>query len=131
MSTNQPYLIPRDAQGFSLIEIMVAITILGIGVLTLAGLFPLAMQRVHVGDLESRATFHAQAKLEELKTFSWDELRATAASDTVDAVFRRDWQVEEDTPVMGMKQVHVLVAWSDSKGPRSVALSSFLSDSGM
>lgn len=57
--------------GFSLIEMMVAVTILGVGLLALAGLFPLAMNRVSVGDLESRASFHAQAKLEELKRVPW------------------------------------------------------------
>ncbi len=121
----------RSDAGFSLIEIMVAITILGIGVLTLAGLFPLAMERVHVGDLESRATFHAEAKIEELKSLSWEDLRETAASDTVDTMFRRSWRIEEDEPVLGMKQVEVQVVWSDNKGPRTVSLSSFVSDSGM
>jgi prepilin-type N-terminal cleavage/methylation domain-containing protein len=50
--------------GFSLVEMMIAITILGVGLLSLAGLFPLAMERVSVGDHDSRATFHAKAKIE-------------------------------------------------------------------
>lgn len=120
----------REA-GFSLVELMIAITVLGIGLLSLAGLFPLALDRVSVGDRESRATFRAQAKLEELKRLSWDQLVATAATDTVDAVFRRDWTVQEDVPVQGMKEVQVTVTWTDNRGPRTVTLSSFLSDSGM
>jgi type IV pilus assembly protein PilV len=117
--------------GFSLVELMIAITLLGVGVLSLAGLFPIAMQRVSGGDLESRATFHAQSKIEELKRTSWANLVAAAASDTVEVAYARDWIIEVDTPVVGMKQVQVTVSWSDKNGPRTVSLSSFLSDSGM
>lgn len=122
----------RDGQrGFSMIELMIAITMLGVGILSLAGLYPLAMQRVSAGDLESRATFHAQSKIEELKTTPWDNLVNTAAVDTVDVRFQRVWQIQEDTPVVGMKQIQVVVSWADNKGPRDVTLASYLSDSGM
>lgn len=122
---------PRSDAGFSLIELMIAITVLGVGILSLAGLYPLATSKVSRGDLESRATFLGQAKVEELKRIPWDELVTTADRDTVETVFVRDWDVEEDQPVVGMKRVNVTVAWNDNRGPRNVVLSSFLSDSGM
>ncbi len=120
----------RDG-GFSLIEMIVAITILGVGLLALAGLFPLAMKRVSVGDLESRASFHAQAKLEELRRVPWSHLVATAGADTVGTRFRRDWQVQENVPVSGMKQIRVVVSWGDENGPRSTTVCTQVSDSGM
>jgi len=127
-----PALANRSTErGFSLVELMIAITLLGVGVLSLAGLFPIAMQRVSGGDIESRATFHAQSKVEELKRVSWVNLVNSAASDTVDTAFVRNWTIQEDTPVIGMKQVQVTVSWTDQDGPRDVSLSSFLSDSGM
>jgi prepilin-type N-terminal cleavage/methylation domain-containing protein len=119
------------SEGFSLVELMIAITILGIGVLSLAGLYPVAMQRVHAGDIESRATFHGQAKIEELKSLPWTQLRTTVGADSLEGFFARTWRVQEDEPVMGMKQIQVGVQWQDSHGSRSVSLSSFLSDSGM
>ena len=123
---------PRDGQrGFSMIELMIAITMMGVGILSLAGLYPLAMQRVSAGDLESRATFHAQSKLEELKAVPWNNLLNSASADTVDVRFQRVWQIQEDTPVVGMKQIQVVVSWADNKGPRDVTLASYLSDSGM
>ena len=120
-----------DSRGFSLIELMIAITLLGVGILSLAGLYPIAQQKVTRGDLETRATFLGQAKLEELKRFPWESLVASADADTVDAVFVRNWNVTVDDPVVGMKRVNVNVAWQDKNGPRTVLLSSFLSDSGM
>ena len=130
--TQPNFLARRLDAGFSLIELMVAITILGIGILSLAGLFPMAMQKVSRGDLESRATFHAQAKIEELKRLSWDDLTvAQGGGDQVETVFGRNWNVQEDVPGTGMKQVDVTVTWQDNRGPRTVTLSSFLSDSGM
>jgi type IV pilus assembly protein PilV len=110
---------------------MIAITVLGVGLLSIAGLFPLAMHKAAKGDLESRATFHAQSKIEELKRVPWAQLVNVAAADTVQAVFARNWTIQEDAPVLGMKQVQVTVTWRDEKGPRTVTLSSFLSDSGM
>lgn len=122
----------RREGGFSLIELMIAITILGVGILSLAGLFPLAMQKVSRGDLESRATFHAQAKLEEMKRVPWGNLTvAQSGNDAVETMFGRTWTIQEDVPVSGMKQVDVVVTWQDKRGPRTVSLSSFLSDSGM
>ncbi len=118
-------------RGFSLIELMVSITILGVGILSLAGLFPMAMQRVSAGDMASRATFVAESKIEELKRVPWDQLTTTAGIDTLHAAFQRTWTVVEDEPVIGMKQVQVTVVWTDNKGSRNVSLSSFLSDSGM
>lgn len=122
---------PKGNEGFSLIELMISITILGVGIMALAGLYPIAMQKVSRGDLESRATFHGQSKIEELKRFSWDTLVASASADTVETVFVRNWAVTVDDPVVGMKRVNVTVGWNDNRGPRTVFLSSFLSDSGM
>lgn len=51
--------------------------------------------------------------------------------DTVDARFSRNWQVQEDIPVTGMKQIQVVVNWSDENGPRSTTISTYVSDSGM
>jgi hypothetical protein len=110
---------------------MVTITVLGIGLLSLAGLFPLAMRRATVGEMESRATFHAEAKLEELKVLPWSALKTAAAADTLAGTFARSWMVTEDAPAPGMKQVEVTVRWTDNRGPRDVTLSSFLSDSGI
>lgn len=121
----------RGARGFSLVEVMVAITIIGIGVLSLASLFPLSMRKVTRGDLESRATFHAQAKIEELKRTPWVQLVNSASADTLETSFARSWTIQEDAPATGMKTVSVGVTWSDSKGPRTVLLSCYLSDSGM
>ena len=121
----------KVSRGFSLVEVMVAITIIGVGVLSLASLFPIAMRKVSHGDLESRATFHAQSKIEELKRMPWVQLVNSAAADTLENSFARSWTVQEDIPATGMKTVSVDVTWSDGKGPRSVLLSCYLSDSGM
>jgi prepilin-type N-terminal cleavage/methylation domain-containing protein len=123
---------PRlGAEGFSLVEMMIAITVIGIGIMSLAMLFPISMRKVSRGDLESRATFQAEAKIEELKRTPWAGLLNSAGADTVETSFVRNWTVQEDAPVNGMKTVSVTVSWQDSQGPRSILLSSYLSNSGM
>jgi len=119
------------AEGFSLVEMMIAITVIGIGVMSLAMLFPLSMRKVSRGDLESRATFTAEAKIEELKRTPWAGLVNSAGADTTETTFARQWTIQEDAPVSGMKTVSVTVTWRDTQGPRSILLSSYLSNSGM
>lgn len=121
----------RGDRGFSLIEMMMAITILGVGLLSLGGLFPIAMEKVTRGDMESKATFHAQGKLEELKNVPWDQLLSSASNDVVDVSFQRTWTIQENVPTAGMKTVQVVVNWTDEDGPRSVTLSTLLSNSGI
>lgn len=121
----------KGSSGFSLVEVMVAITIIGVGILSLASLFPLSARKVTHGDLESRATFQAQAKMEELKRTPWTQLVDGAGADTVEAGLSRSWTIRDGSPVAGMKTVSVGVSWSDGRGPRTVLLSCYLSDSGM
>jgi hypothetical protein len=109
---------------------MIAITMLGIGILSLGGPFPAAMKSVSTGDLESRAVLHAESEIEELRALPWDDLTAIASVDSVETIFQRGWLVLEDTPSDGMKQVQVVVSWTDNEGPRNVTVSSYLSNSG-
>lgn len=118
-------------RGFSLVELMIAMVVLGIGLLSLAGLFPLAMERVAAGDLDSRATFHAEAKLEELKNVPWLQLSGQSGTDSPDGRYQRAWSVDDDVPAVGMKRLGVVVSWSDNHSPRQVTLATFVSDSGV
>lgn len=57
----------RDRRGFTLLEVMVAVIILGFGLLAIMRLFPLGLRAGKISRDTTVATFLAQQKIEELK----------------------------------------------------------------
>lgn len=98
----------KRIDGFSMIELLVAITIIAIGILAVAGLMPLGRRTtLESGDV-TRAVEYAQQKMEELKHDPYQSL--IAGSDSV-GKFVRSWEVDDDFPMDGMKRVTMKVAW--------------------
>ena len=54
-------------RGFSLVEVLIAIFILGLGIVTLTNLFPLGLQSLSYARKLNEVYFLAEKKLEELK----------------------------------------------------------------
>ena len=61
----------RDERGLTLIEVLVAAGILGVGLLALMSLVPISTYGLHEGAHLSTATFLAEQKLEELRAARW------------------------------------------------------------
>ena len=107
--------------GFSLIEVLAAMAVFAIASLGLAIGVSSVMRANQRSYLYSIATTLAQDKLEELKSKS----PANIVSCTVDCenpnpvpttdnvAFTRTWNVSDNTPVVGVKQIDVTVQWSD------------------
>jgi type IV pilus modification protein PilV len=101
--------------GFTLIEILVAMAILGIAILAIAAGATSVIRANQTSYFNTIATNLAQDKLEELKANP-----ATMASGgpvtepPIDGVtFTRNWTVTADTPVGGLSQIDVTVTWTD------------------
>ena len=111
-------------QGFSLIEIMVAVTIFSFAVLGLAIGTVSVIQTNQNSHLQASAINLAQAKLEELRAMtstafsglSCPSLDTTGCKDTSvtsGATFARSWQITANSPVAGVSQVDVRITWTD------------------
>jgi prepilin-type N-terminal cleavage/methylation domain-containing protein len=110
-------------RGFSVVELMVALAILGVGILGLANLFPLG-SRTQVGDrLRTSAADLAQQKLEQLRLMPWTDpnlsvgTHPTNSGETLtlqdEGTFQRSWIVTAGTGTFSdMKQVTVRVTWA-------------------
>ncbi len=61
-------------KGFSLVEILISLLILGLGLLVLFNLFPLGLQSLNYGRKLNEVSFLAQKKIEELKSQSAIEI---------------------------------------------------------
>jgi len=56
-----------EKKGFTLVEVLIAVFILGLGIVTLANLFPLGLQAFSYARKLNEVYFLAEKKLEELK----------------------------------------------------------------
>ena len=99
--------------GFTLIEILMALTIFSVSFLALAAGATTVMQSNKTSYMSTVATNLAQDKLEELMATSAASIAAGGpVTDTVDGVvFTRNWTVTTDSPVAGINQIDVTVSW--------------------
>lgn len=117
--------------GFSLLEVVIAIVIAGLGLTALARVF--AMGGRGLGDAKhmTEATLAGEERLEQLKAFDLDDplLTAGAHRDTAavaGASYVRIWTVQDDVPLAGMKRVRMQVFPSTLDTTDAVAMTAIL-----
>ena len=114
----------RQQSGFTLIEILVALTIFSFAVLGLAIGTVSVAQTNNNSHLNASAVNLAQAKLEELRAMksaaftalSCPSYTTAGCSDSPVAsgkTFARSWQITVDSPVAGVNKVEVKLDWTD------------------
>ncbi len=109
----------RGIAGFTLVEVLAAMAVFAIASLGLAVGVASVIRSNQRSYLASVATNLAQDKLEELKAKS--PANVTPCPENCDnpkpktngVEFTRTWQVVNNSPVAGVKQIDVTVEWSD------------------
>ncbi len=109
-------------KGFTIVEMLVAITIMAIGLLSLAVLFPAGLRAAMVTRMNTQAMEYCQQKVEELRVVSFsdpfDQLTAgthgpdSLPMDDTENVFVRTYEVSVDYPVTDMKKIEVSTTWT-------------------
>ncbi|KPJ60786.1 MAG: hypothetical protein AMJ46_04765 [Latescibacteria bacterium DG_63] len=113
--------------GFSMVELLVALVFLGIGIMAVAALFPLATKNVNDGKLITAALGRAQEKLEELEEAGFSSaLLASGTYADSSGHYVRSWTVQDSIPVPGNKRVSVWVSWPSAHGRDSVNLATYI-----
>ena len=109
-------------RGFSLIEALVALTMLGAGILAL-GVALTTTNRAARDSLEATvAEGLARQKLEELQSRAPGGLADGAEKVALDGIeYVRSWAVRRDSPRPGMSEVRVQVTWSEYVAPLTQA----------
>ena len=126
----------KDAEGFTLLEVMITVVILAIGLLGLAGLQIVAIKGNSFGQQMSVASTLAQNQLEELRQIPYDSLSdgSSDGNDTyTDAVngvtYARVWQAVTDAGHPDWLTLLVIVNWTGPTAGRAVTLSTIVSNS--
>jgi len=106
-------------RGFTLLEVLLAITIFAVGLLALATMQISAIGGNRLGNEVTQATFLGQAKLEELKN-STDIANEQDGNDR-QGVFNRSWAITPNTTYSRL--VTVTIAWTTGGNTHNVVLS--------
>jgi len=123
----------RFQMGFSLLEVMVAVVVLGFGLLAIMHLFPIGLRASKISQDTTVASFLAQAKIEELKNTGWSQI-AEGTEDYGEITdylqFKRVTTISDVDAVNDpkLKKVVVEVFYKPYGGERSVKLVTLFTD---
>ena len=133
--------------GFTLIEVLIAISILTIGLLAVAKMQVSAIQGNYFSNNTTTALSLAQQKMEDLlgKAYADPDLADTQAGNnanltslvTIDhqepnvdeegvsgsGIYHRVWNVADDTPITDTKTITIIVTWTKGNNTHRVNLS--------
>ncbi len=117
----------QNQRGFTLIEIMVAVALLSVGLLGMAGLTVGIMRGNSLSSQVTTATALAQAKMEDIKRVGYSG--ATESTEDYNSIsgyplYQRVTEVDVESPDPGMKTVTITVLWDS--GASSIAVETIL-----
>jgi len=115
------------SNGFTLIEILIALVILSISLLALAGLMVTTTNNTSFGSHMTEAATFAQDKLEELRAIRWQDIPEGVGNDvktgSTGTGYTRNWSVTRSGV---LKTIIVTINWRD-RTDHSIRLTSVLS----
>lgn len=106
----------KNEKGFSLVELLVAITVLAIGLLGVAGLQGSTIRRNVAAMRNTEAVALLEDEIENIRNTPFGNIDSAAGTDLVtDTIFTRTVTVQDGVPIVGStKTITVQVSWSDS-----------------
>lgn len=121
----------RSTRGISLVEIMIAILIFGVGITAAMRTLPVSNRATTRARNLTLATNLAQQKIEELMNAPINVADLTNGNhpdpdNPLDRIFTRTWVVVDDSPIVDMKRVDVTVVWTADGNDNTVTLTTYL-----
>jgi type IV pilus assembly protein PilV len=126
----------KNENGVTMIELLVALALLSIGLLALFTLQSTAIQGNRDSKEMTTAVFLAEKKIEELKNTPFGSLSLGSTADsnnpitgsgTTGGIYSRSWNVQSFSGSANMKQITVIVSWTQSGQSHSAALDTIVS----
>jgi type IV pilus assembly protein PilV len=133
----------RRVRGVSLLEVVIALSILGFGMLGVAAAQISAFRASDESRERMLAHYLAQQQIEafqEMSTTSLEAIRTAGTNDPLNPIdpdpndttqmsFNRSWIITPDAPEDGVYTILVTVAWNGAMGAQQVQLETYKSES--
>lgn len=126
----------KNQNGFTLVEVLIAVVILCIGLLALAGLQVIVIKGNTGSKNLTSAAILAEAKTEELKRNGFGSLTNGNFQDPNNPVneigekggiFTRSWEIADYLGSADMKKIIVTLTWTDSLGDHNIPVTTVFS----
>ncbi|MCL0033860.1 prepilin-type N-terminal cleavage/methylation domain-containing protein [Thermodesulfovibrionales bacterium] len=119
-----------DNRGFTLIEMFIAIFVLTVGLLAVAGLLVTTIQANASARWTTAATTFAAEKVEELIAEGWPDVDSGTDEQCPNFPgLTRDWAVTDDPlNVDGLRQIEVTATWTERGRDRNVTISTLVAE---
>lgn len=115
--------------GFTLVEVLIAVTILAFGMLGMAGLQVTSIRGNATAIHKTEASALASDKLESYQNTPYANIPEGTVTETGLGIYTRTTTVVKDAPVNDAKTVRVNVSWQEASA-RSVTFETIISKSG-
>ncbi len=133
-----PVVLKKKGEGFTLIEAMIALSVLLIGMLGIAGMLIVSIDSNAGTQRTTEATYLAQQTLENFRGMPYQAIQVMTSTDTannthinargdqatdIPCIYTRSWKVDENM-TYNFKTINVTVKWTYKSQPHSVSLAS-------
>ncbi|HDR15353.1 MAG TPA: prepilin-type N-terminal cleavage/methylation domain-containing protein [Desulfobacteraceae bacterium] len=115
----------KSQEGFTLLEVIIAISILAVGLLAVAAMQDSAMKATVEAYNTTERTIRAQDRMELLLSLPYKDSMLLAGSHSDASAppgYTITWNVDEDDPVTNSKKVTVFVSRQDRNRTRSTSI---------
>jgi type IV pilus assembly protein PilV len=118
----------KSEEGFTLIEIMIALVVLSIGLIALAGLQMSAMRGNTLSKRMTTAVSIANARIEQIKNMPYANIQSESSTQITESnmTFTRQVTVSNDIPVANTKTVNVTVTWKNGAKSHTAPISTVI-----
>lgn len=104
----------RRKEGFTLVEVMVALVVFLIGFLGMAGLLVTVVQSNRGASNRTRADQLLYEKVEEFTSTPYRDIATGTDEETVGrVVFTRDWTVTDNSPIPNAMTIDLVARWTE------------------
>lgn len=115
----------RHEHGFSLVELMIALVVFAIGILTLAAVIPLGVRKSNAASQQTNASELAARCAEQALVTPFDSLTACVHDDPgnpYSGKYYVRWTIEDNRPVTNCKRITVTVHLRSTSNPPTARL---------
>ena len=108
--------------GFTLIEVMIALTIFTIGILGISGMLIIGEKGIMTGNKSHSAVQISKAQMEQLKGTPNVEAGSGECTTIDTPEIQCQWSIRKDTPAAGLSEIEVKASWNEGEKKRELVL---------